>query len=327
MRTTVSGAVYETCASLPFGDGQTCAGADVSQVHFTGKERDSDSGLDYFGARYNSAGMGRWMSADWSAVPMALLYAFYANPQSMNLYSCMRNNPLGGTDPDGHCGAPGEGKARIRQYIQGSWPSQFAFSKAYPAATSAAQKATGPVLSVRLFHGGLMVKGGFISLLMIVAFACMGGTNCKPQGAQNQQAGGPAKNLSRGIGCLVTQDWVADDLRELGLRVGGTAKARYETGSIPGVSPESPTTTNVLLLSPHGSRGWLLFFRTQADGTIAAVRNGYRVKRIDGVWTASEGNGGVATYKAMGDYVTRLAKRPTVSVPLTPVADGCRLSE
>ena len=172
-----------------------------------------------------------------------------------------------------------------------------------------------------------MRKGVFISLLVVAVLACMSGTKCKSQAAENRQAEGASKNLSNGIGCLVAQDWIEDDLRELGLRVGETAKVRYEIGSIPGISPESPTTTNVLLLSPRGIRGWLLFFRTKQDGTTTAIRNGYRMKRVNGVWTASEGNGGTATYKAMGEFVTKLAKRPPVSVQLTPIADGCQLSE
>jgi hypothetical protein len=172
-----------------------------------------------------------------------------------------------------------------------------------------------------------MKQSLFVPTLVIVILASMSGADCKPQVAESRQTEGTSKNLSKGIGCLVAQDWIGDDLRELSLRVGGLAKVRYETGSIPGISPESPTTTNVLLLSPHGTRGWLLFFRTQPDGTTIAIRNGYRVKRIDGTWSASEGNGGIATYKAMGDFVTRLAKLPPVSVRLMPVAEGCQLSE
>jgi RHS repeat-associated protein len=70
---------------------------------FTGKERDTESGLDYFGARYYGSNMGRFLSPDWASNPQAVPYATYANPQSLNLYNYMRNNPLGGTDPDGHC--------------------------------------------------------------------------------------------------------------------------------------------------------------------------------------------------------------------------------
>lgn len=76
---------------------------DVCASRYTGKERDGESGLDYFGARYYSSGMGRFMSPDWASNPTAVPYAAYANPQSLNLYNYMRNNPLSGTDPDGHC--------------------------------------------------------------------------------------------------------------------------------------------------------------------------------------------------------------------------------
>jgi RHS repeat-associated protein len=69
---------------------------------FTGKERDSESGLDNFGARYNSSNMGRFMSPDWSAVVVSVPFAKFSDPQSLNLYSYARNNPLNLTDPDGH---------------------------------------------------------------------------------------------------------------------------------------------------------------------------------------------------------------------------------
>src|SRR2546425_2524123 len=77
--------------------------------HFTGKERDSESGLDNFGARYYSSSMGRWATPDWSARPAAVPYAVLGNPQSLNLYSYVKNNPVSLTDPDGHCdrGSPG----------------------------------------------------------------------------------------------------------------------------------------------------------------------------------------------------------------------------
>jgi len=38
-----------------------------SRYRYTGKERDTESGNDYFGARYYSSAMGRFMSPDWSA--------------------------------------------------------------------------------------------------------------------------------------------------------------------------------------------------------------------------------------------------------------------
>lgn len=97
-RTDMTGATCESIASLPFGDGQsiteTCG--DVSPLHFTGKERGSESGLDNFGARYFGGSMGRFMSPD-----EPLLDQHANTPQSWNLYSYVRNNPLNYTDADG----------------------------------------------------------------------------------------------------------------------------------------------------------------------------------------------------------------------------------
>jgi RHS repeat-associated protein len=90
--------------SLPYGDGLTPSGNayDATEQHFTGKERDTESGNDYFEARYYSSAMGRFMSPDWSAKAEPVPYAKLDNPQSLNLYAYVLNNPLDKTDPDGH---------------------------------------------------------------------------------------------------------------------------------------------------------------------------------------------------------------------------------
>ncbi|MFN9895880.1 MAG: RHS repeat-associated core domain-containing protein [Acidobacteriota bacterium] len=62
----------------------------------TGKERDAETGLDYFGARYMSSAQGRFTSPDEPFVDQD-----ESNPQSWNLYSYVRNNPLSFTDPTG----------------------------------------------------------------------------------------------------------------------------------------------------------------------------------------------------------------------------------
>jgi RHS repeat-associated protein len=61
-----------------------------------------ETGLDYFGARYLSSAQGRFTIPDWSAKPVGIPYADLANPQSLNLYSYVTNNPLNRTDPLGH---------------------------------------------------------------------------------------------------------------------------------------------------------------------------------------------------------------------------------
>ena len=69
---------------------------------YTGKERDAESGLDYFGARYYASSMGRWTSPDWADKPEAVPYSSLSDPQSLNLYSYVRNNPVSSVDADGH---------------------------------------------------------------------------------------------------------------------------------------------------------------------------------------------------------------------------------
>jgi len=64
---------------------------------YTGKERDTESGLDYFGARYYGSSMGRFMSPD----PVFASAARVMDPQQWNMYAYARNNPLSITDPTG----------------------------------------------------------------------------------------------------------------------------------------------------------------------------------------------------------------------------------
>jgi RHS repeat-associated protein len=108
-RTNLSGVACETTTSFAFGDGQAVSsscGQSVSPRRFTGKERDGESGLDNFDARYYSSSMARFMSPDWAAKPTDVPYANFDNPQSLNLYSYAENNPTTTDDPDGHDGSP-----------------------------------------------------------------------------------------------------------------------------------------------------------------------------------------------------------------------------
>lgn len=105
VQTTYVGEAEDQCTSQPFGDQLNCTHSELegSSDHFTGKERDSESGLDNFGARYYASNVGRWMSPDWSASPSGIPYASLGDPQSLNLYGYVRNNPLSRADADGHC--------------------------------------------------------------------------------------------------------------------------------------------------------------------------------------------------------------------------------
>src|SRR6202030_2298977 len=61
--TNASGTILEDCDYFPYG-GSGCVPSSINHYLFTSKERDSESGLDTFGARYNSSQYGRFMTPD-----------------------------------------------------------------------------------------------------------------------------------------------------------------------------------------------------------------------------------------------------------------------
>jgi RHS repeat-associated protein len=99
----------------PYGGERVITSNCAQPYKFTGKERDTESGLDYLMARYYSSGLGRFASPDefiggpveaWSAndplPPGPLPYANITDPQSLNKYAYVMNNPLRYIDPTGH---------------------------------------------------------------------------------------------------------------------------------------------------------------------------------------------------------------------------------
>ncbi|HXE91556.1 MAG TPA: RHS repeat-associated core domain-containing protein, partial [Terriglobales bacterium] len=115
--TNAAGTIVEESDYYPFGGERIIVNNDPNAYKFTGKERDAETGLDYFIARHYSSSLGRFLQPDeFAGGPVdafssndplpdsPLPYADISNPQSLNKYAYTYNNPLGYVDPDGHDG-------------------------------------------------------------------------------------------------------------------------------------------------------------------------------------------------------------------------------
>ena len=113
VETVPNGTCLSTYASLAYGDELTPSGTcpDATEHHYTTKEHDAESGNDFFLARYYSSTAGRFVSPDWASGAEAVPYATFGDPQSLNLYGYVGNNPLSKADADGHSTIKFDGEA------------------------------------------------------------------------------------------------------------------------------------------------------------------------------------------------------------------------
>jgi RHS repeat-associated protein len=94
--TRASGLESERLDYLPFGE-EWNAPVNAQPRRFTGKERDVETDLDYFGARYYGSKIGRFATVD----PLLDQKAALVDPRHWNRYAYVLNNPLTRIDPDG----------------------------------------------------------------------------------------------------------------------------------------------------------------------------------------------------------------------------------
>lgn len=92
--TNASGTIVEESDFYPFGGERVITDSLDNNYKFTGKERDLESGLDYFLARHYGSNFGRFLQAD-------PLFGSPGRPQSLNRYAYSLNNPLRFIDPTG----------------------------------------------------------------------------------------------------------------------------------------------------------------------------------------------------------------------------------
>lgn len=93
--TDASGVTVGETRYYSYGGERLTTGTIHTDKLFTGQREMADLGIYHYGARFYSPTLGRFLSAD-SIVPG------YANPQNLNRFSYVRNNPMRYTDPTGH---------------------------------------------------------------------------------------------------------------------------------------------------------------------------------------------------------------------------------
>jgi RHS repeat-associated protein len=115
MVVSAAGAIENESDYYPWGGELKISATDTGNHYkFTGKERDAESGLDYFGARYYQNLLSRFISADWSVRPETIPYADFDNPQTLNLYR-YPSNPETYADRDGHQSTDALRRSAVRQ--------------------------------------------------------------------------------------------------------------------------------------------------------------------------------------------------------------------
>ena len=203
-----AGGVVGSQKYYPFG--RTRSGDVPTDKLFTGHQREGS--LYFMQARFYDPTLGRFLSPD-SIVPG------YGNPQALNRYSYVLNNPLRYTDPTGHYPILGTGFDDPRHFRPPVRPSSEVTGslELYPLATTGTTSA---------LQRNPWVLGGIIALGVCIEFCPLAGE-------------GLYEGLSGGVGVI------AEGGRSLGCRIPfvscSDGKAGDEAGEIPPVNWEDPS--------------------------------------------------------------------------------------
>jgi RHS repeat-associated protein len=138
---------------------------------FTGKERDSETGLDYFGARYYRSRIGRFTTVD----PSLTINENQANPERWNRYAYGLNNPLKLIDEDGR-------DVSIALQFTGAWTSRDRSGVIERVASWYSAQGVGEVYvfdAAAMEHGAWLAsfRKGYASIEVSSAAGAPGGTH------------------------------------------------------------------------------------------------------------------------------------------------------
>lgn len=248
-------------------------GAAALKQRFTGKERDPEIGLDYFGARYLASAQGRWTSPD---APFADQHV--EDPQSWNLYGYVRNNPLKLVDQDGQSailvGAVGGG------FIGGAvaaWRGESIWKGAASGAIAGAVAGSvidtgGASLGVLALSGAAGgVTGGIVSrglsgegtsLQQAAVDAAVGGTVGLVLGAGGKAVSAALSKstpaVAEGASAVSPRvQGIAKQIEEGGFKVTANPKTANQTGNVTITQPGSNKQLNLRVETgptPQGNR-------------------------------------------------------------------------
>ena len=228
------------------------SGMDLSlkRYRFTGKERDEETGLDYFGVRYYASWLGRWTSGD----PGGFV-------DGLNLYRYVRNNPVNGIDREGY-----STEAAQQSPSDGDPVKKHTIEKG-DNLTSIAKKHNTTVANLvqlnNLDGESMSANGYYPGTELIVGYNYRAATtwNIKERQSEKKKFYTRPKNLTKNI-VQSSKDLREDTEVSMNSVVGGTKKVVKVVGTA------SSYTTN-LILTQNNAVEKLITTTYQADMAVA----------------------------------------------------------
>ncbi|HEV2225976.1 MAG TPA: RHS repeat-associated core domain-containing protein [Nitrososphaerales archaeon] len=240
---------------VPYGNNYGISGKEVFM--YTGKSYDSATGLCYYGARYYDPNLGRFVTQDSK-------FGRTGDPQSLNLYSYCRDNPLKLVDPNGH-----------------DWWNPFTWSapqQAIAITVVVDVVAVAAVVSVPLTCGATaaVAKVAVGAAIQTTAYTIANGNQATATGALANAAVGA---LGVGVGSAIAGATFASSLISSGLQMAGAATTSVlgpvinaaVTNTSPNISPLSLLTDVALSKVPLAKSWGGQIVQTTVQQTISSV--------------------------------------------------------